>query len=155
MPMPYRQTVAALITRPKKGAKYNVELLLAHKPRKNHAWGLPQGGTERGESYMQTAVREVREELGIEIVIDKVTEISDRYKWPWFFIQKMIPVYGRRFRGQQRRYVVAHMKPNQTITPDQDELDTFKWVTIDELDDLIESPVYLANIKKVLAEAAE
>ncbi len=150
--MPYRQTVAALITRKKEGSEHEIEILLAHKPRKNHAWGLPQGGTEPGESYSQTAVREVREELNIEIVIDKVTDISDRYKWPWFFIQKMIPVYGKRFRGQQRRYVIAHMKPNQTIKPDQDEIDRFKWVTASELDNLIESPIYLENIKKVLAE---
>ena len=148
--MPYRQTVAALITRTKQNSENEIEILLAHKPRKNHAWGLPQGGMEKGESYSQTAVREVREELNIEIVIDKVTDISDRYKWPWFFIQKMIPVYGKRFRGQQRRYVIAHMKPDQVVSPDQDEIDKFTWATIDELDNLIESPIYLTNIKKVL-----
>jgi 8-oxo-dGTP pyrophosphatase MutT (NUDIX family) len=29
-------------------------------------WGLPKGGVEAGESYGQTALREVREETGIE-----------------------------------------------------------------------------------------
>jgi ADP-ribose pyrophosphatase YjhB (NUDIX family) len=41
-------------------------------------WELPGGGVEAGESYAETAVREVYEETGFELVIDDVSPASWR-----------------------------------------------------------------------------
>jgi 8-oxo-dGTP pyrophosphatase MutT (NUDIX family) len=41
-------------------------------------WELPGGGVEPGESYAETAVREVREETGFELQVDEVSPASWR-----------------------------------------------------------------------------
>jgi len=38
-------------------------------------WELPGGGLEHGESYAQTAVRELAEETGFEVVLEGVTDL--------------------------------------------------------------------------------
>ena len=44
-----------------------IEVLLIRDPYKN--WGLPKGHLERGETGAEAAVREVREETGVECVL--------------------------------------------------------------------------------------
>ncbi|KZE63793.1 DNA mismatch repair protein MutT [Fictibacillus phosphorivorans] len=49
------------------------EILLQH--RKDGGWGLPGGLMELGESFEETAVREVKEETGLDI--DGLTQLHD------------------------------------------------------------------------------
>ncbi len=54
----------------------NVEILLVHRPRYGD-WSLPKGKLEPGEKYKAAALREVREETGLECALgDKLTRIS-------------------------------------------------------------------------------
>lgn len=41
-------------------------------------WNLPGGGVEPGEAPWDTAVREAREEVGVEIAVDRLTGIYHR-----------------------------------------------------------------------------
>jgi len=47
-----------------------IEILLVHRHRYRD-WSLPKGKTEPGETLVQTAVREVREETGQDVVIEE------------------------------------------------------------------------------------
>jgi len=50
--------------------KNKIEILLLHQ-RISHKWHLPKGTQKHGENLEQTALREVREETGCEVIIEK------------------------------------------------------------------------------------
>ncbi len=54
--------------------------ILLEKRRDNGMWGLPGGGIEPGESVCETALREVKEETGLDI---EITGLVGVYSEPW------------------------------------------------------------------------
>jgi 8-oxo-dGTP pyrophosphatase MutT (NUDIX family) len=47
---------------------YDNKILLAHPTgQKDTMWGIPKGKIEEGESYLQTAIRETEEEIGVQV----------------------------------------------------------------------------------------
>lgn len=40
-------------------------------------WGLPKGGQERGESLVETAIRETKEETGLDVKIKELAFITE------------------------------------------------------------------------------
>ena len=54
--------------------------ILLEKRSDNGMWGLPGGGIEPGESVYETALREVKEETGLDI---QVTGLVGVYSEPW------------------------------------------------------------------------
>lgn len=54
-----------------------VLLIRRGKPPRQGEWGIPGGALELGETWRQAAVREVREECGIEIMLGDVVDVVD------------------------------------------------------------------------------
>ena len=54
--------------------------VLLEKRSDNGMWGLPGGGIEPGESVCETALREVKEETGLDI---EITGLVGVYSEPW------------------------------------------------------------------------
>ena len=74
--------------------------LCGHIDGAGHDWGLPKGTPEPGETRVETALREVREETGLEVVIDDyIGEIE--YSFPW-------PKDGVRLEESDGRQPIAH-----------------------------------------------
>ncbi|MBC7938443.1 MAG: NUDIX hydrolase, partial [Chitinophagaceae bacterium] len=51
------------------------ELLLCHVTGQGH-WDLPKGGPDHGESPLQTALRETREETGLQLEADRLLDLG-------------------------------------------------------------------------------
>ena len=57
---------------------------------------VPSGGCEEGESPQETARREMKEELGVDIRILKHCEFKNKYDWP----EKVRQLWNHEFVGQ-------------------------------------------------------
>ncbi|HUT49077.1 MAG TPA: NUDIX hydrolase [Alphaproteobacteria bacterium] len=55
----------------------NVLLIRRGRPPREGEWSLPGGRQKLGETTRQTAIREVREEAGIEIVVGHLLDVID------------------------------------------------------------------------------
>ena len=63
-----------------KGRGYEVALIRVMRAGGEFAWALPKGWVEQGEEPEQTAIREVREETGLNTrVLRKIDEISYQF----------------------------------------------------------------------------
>ncbi|WP_165974646.1 NUDIX domain-containing protein [Nonomuraea deserti] len=56
-------------------------LLLRHRFwAEDRQWGLPTGGAQRGETFEQTVVREVREETGLEVRVGEMVQLRSGFQ---------------------------------------------------------------------------
>lgn len=57
--------------------------ILLQRRSDNGKWGLPGGIMEMGETYHEAAIREVKEETGLDISIDYLIGIYHNKDWQW------------------------------------------------------------------------
>ncbi|OGJ54956.1 hypothetical protein A3D11_02705 [Candidatus Peribacteria bacterium RIFCSPHIGHO2_02_FULL_49_16] len=124
-------------------------ILLLHKPRKNDAWQLPQGGVEKGETIQEAGLRELQEEAGIAPV-RVLGESTHAYSYDF-------PESYRRFRadnvcGQKIHFFFALADKNAAICVDEHEVNQYAWVTEDQLLSYIHRENYLQIIRLLFAE---
>lgn len=93
----------------------NTELLLIKHTNGGH-WSFPKGHVEPGETEAQTALREVREETGLEVQIDTSFREVVSYS-PWKDTIKNVV------------YFLAWVKSKE-IRPQPEEVSQVKWVEI-------------------------
>ncbi len=149
----YRSCASILVFRPAEvcspdGCQTLYEILLLHKPRKNDAWQLPQGGVEEGETTEQAALRELKEEAGIEAKV--LGKSENRYKYDF-------PASYRRFRpdkvcGQCIEFVFAKTEPNVQIQVDHNEIDNYVWILPDEVSTYIKRKAYIELFQKLVKD---
>ncbi|MDD5026493.1 MAG: NUDIX hydrolase [Candidatus Peribacteraceae bacterium] len=125
------------------------EMLLLHKPRKNDAWQLPQGGREKGETIEQAAVRELQEEAGITATVLGKSEHVYQYQFPASY---------RRFRpdnvcGQRVEFIMALVDASTHVQVDNREIDAFVWVKPSELSQYLKRVEYRKIAQAVMEEA--
>jgi 8-oxo-dGTP diphosphatase len=95
------------------------EILLVHR-RRPVLWALPKGTPNAGETLAETALREVREETGVEVQIEEpLGEIT------YFFVRDRI-----RFRKTVHFFL---MRPvGGSIDEHDHEFDEVRWTATDE-----------------------
>lgn len=138
--LPLRTCVSAYLYTP------DGRFLLAEKPRPHHTHQLPQGGVEPDETLPQALIREIHEEINLKITNPTPTNLTHTYPWPPDK-QKL-----RGFRGQTIHFFTCPLPPDQTPTPDQNEIIATHLVTLPQAKKLIEDPHYFQIISQLHAQ---
>jgi 8-oxo-dGTP diphosphatase len=74
-------------------------------------WALPKGLIDRGEQPQETAVREVREETGIDgELVGKLGDIRYVYTWSGERVFKVVSFYLFRYRGGRLGAIAPEMR---------------------------------------------
>lgn len=148
MTVEYRQNVAIIVCNSK-----GQVLLCARADNKGYEWQFPQGGIDFGESVLEAAYRELREETGI-CEVDFIAEMpgSQRYNFPPAAVERF-KKNGCTHIGQDQHYVLFRLKnDNQKIDfethPEEIEFKACKWAEIEE------APREIVYFKKAAYQAA-
>ena len=112
---------------------------LKDQSREKLLWSLPKGHIEAGESPEQAAIREVREETGIESEIQKSLGVIDF----WFMAG------GKRIHKTVHHFVFK--EKGGRISPQVSEVDDVRWFPLDEIVERLAYP----DEKKLIARSKE
>lgn len=91
-------------------------------------WQLPQGGIDVGENPVHAAVRELREETGIE----HVRLLLESQEWLHYDVPVgMIPrVWGGKYRGQKQKWYLMRFLGQESeinLTLHEPEFSAYRW----------------------------
>ena len=120
-------------------------------------WQMPQGGVDKGESYISAMRRELLEETSIEN-IEILKEIDEFFEYQ--LPQNLIGIIWKgKFRGQKQKWFIARFTGNEkeiNLKTKNPEFINWKWVFPDELPNIIvdfKKDMYLRlleHIKKII-----
>ncbi len=110
--MNFEKSCGAIVYRKFHG---NTEILLIRHIKSGY-WSFPKGHIERGETEVETAQREIREETGIEVFVDTG-------------FRETVTFSPRRDTSKTVVYFVARAK-NYDFKPQEEEISEIKWVEI-------------------------
>ena len=118
-------------------------------------WQMPQGGVDKGESYLTAAYRELEEETSIKNV-DLIKELDGliSYKLP----KNLLGVIWKgKYRGQEQKWFVMRFLGQDSeinIKTKNPEFCEWKWIDLEKITDLVvdfKLHVY-ENVKKKVKE---
>jgi len=113
----------------KKGEKL---LLIKRKKDNSTYYILPGGGVESGETPKQTAIREIKEELSIDVIIDKkIAKFEHRGNTEFYFL-------SANFSGEIK--LIGDGVSNSNIN------DVKEWILIKDLHEINLLPEKIKNI---------
>ncbi len=108
--------------------------------RGDYCWQTPQGGIDRGEDFLEAAMRELTEETGIDSDLVEVLERNDEwlcYDFPAFMRKNKLNNY----RGQAQLWFALEFKGEDSIVKldnhSQIEFDDWRWEKLENLPNLV------------------
>lgn len=148
--LPYRKGVGVLLLNPAD------EVFVAQRiDTAAEAWQMPQGGIDKGETPRDAALRELREETGIEAVeVLAESRAWLTYDLPYDLVPK---VWKGRYRGQKQKWFALRFMGADSeidIATRKPEFSAWRWAAPRELTELI-VPFKRRLYVKVLAEFAD
>lgn len=100
----------------------NTEILLIKHIGSGH-WSFPKGHVEAGETEPETAIREIKEETGVDVMLDPTFRELVTYS-PKKDTQKVVV------------YFIAKAKPGELV-PQENEVAEVRWVEINRAAELL------------------
>ena len=116
-------------------------------------WQMPQGGVDKGESYISAMKRELLEETSIKSI--KVLEEIDgffEYELPTELVGI---IWKGKFRGQKQKWFITKFIGNEkeiNLETEKPEFVEWKWIPPEELPNQIvdfKKKLYLDLLKKI------
>ncbi len=101
-------------------------------------WGFPKGHVEEGETEEETALREVKEETNIDVLIEDQKRYETQYTLPNGNTKKVVFFVAKKIGGEEKKQ--------------EDELLDLKWCTSKEALELLTYEDIKELFKKVLKE---
>lgn len=102
------------------------ELFVIHRPRYDD-WSLPKGHIDEGESPEDAAIREIREETGMQCHVE--TDLPDYiYQLP------------DGTNSVVKMFMCETIDDKQTFAPEDSEVDTGQWMSVEEAVECISYP---------------
>ncbi|MDT5009905.1 MAG: phosphatase NudJ [Mycobacterium sp.] len=112
--------------------------LLVHERKHGQTWYVPAGRVEPGESFVDAAVRETREESGIDIVLEGILYIEHECA-PEFARMRVV------FVARPAESAVPRAQPNEHSLE-------AKWFTVEEMSEL---PLRAAEARTLASEVRD
>ena len=110
------------------------EVLIIHRP-KYDDWSWPKGKQDRGESIPETAVRELCEEVGLEVTLGPPLTTT---------------TYTVSKRRKDVYYWAAQIDPAARAVPDDGEVDRLEWVSPAKARKMLTNPTDTAPLDRLL-----
>jgi putative (di)nucleoside polyphosphate hydrolase len=109
---------------------------------------MPQGGIDKGETPVEAALRELREETGVDA--GHVTVLGETAEWlPYDLPVEVLPYRGK-YRGQTQKWVLMRLDAGDEVidlSHEDVEFSDWRWMSGTELLSLIvpfKRPIYQA-----------
>lgn len=94
------------------------------------AWQMPQGGIDKGETPIEAACRELREETGVKP--KHVTVLGETADWlPYDLPPEVLPYRGK-YRGQTQKWVLMQLDTDEDVIDlslEDVEFSDWRWMT--------------------------
>lgn len=101
-------------------------------------YGFPKGHIDGAETEVETAIRETKEEVGLDVIVDNDLRFSISYLVHNINLKEVV-------------YFVAYPKDTDLIVVQEDEIESAMWVDIDEVYDILT----FDNLKKLWLSVLE
>ena len=111
------------------------KVLLVYEKNRNF-WGFPKGHMEDGETEIETALREVKEEVGLDVEIDKKRRYTLNY------------VIGNEIDKTTVLYIAKAKK--EKIIMQESEIENTKWCSFEEALNMLTFDDWKEMFKKVI-----
>ena len=136
----FQLSAGGVVCRRNPAGQLEVALIATHG---GERWGLPKGLVEKGESLEETALREVREETGLEA--ESIERLEPIEYWFWWDED------GQKVRYHKKVYFFLMACRGGDITQHDFEVEDVRWFPIDEA---VERASYRTE-QKVLQQVKE
>lgn len=134
------------------GVAYKDNKVLIHRAEKDDFWSLPGGRIEMLESSEDTLVREMKEELGIDIEVERLLWVSENF---FEYENKVFHELGFYYQMKLPENCPLFEHKGEFTGDEQEIKLIFKWQPIDRLDDLVLYPTFLKRTLTTKSEGIE